>query len=229
MLMNAILTVTPTVTGGRMDLDGSIVEPHTLSVCAVLSDRPRQGGAVAFGGSISVATLYRYYDNWGSLLYVGITRAGIARGFDHAAGAPWWHLVAYAEFDEVSQNGAAFAEKLAIWTERPLFNIAKRMPTDRRQRMRAEVLKHDPLELIHHQRTMAILGWKYGDLCAAVRWGFIKTDYPRAMWLTRDQLLDFIGESDPGPADVNRIVGHGRDTLTARLNGLDPNRRRAVA
>lgn len=126
--------VTPGVTRSIIERDGSIVQPHTLTARAVLSDRPRVGGVTAFGGSISVQTLYRYYDFWGSLLYVGRTSAGKHRGSSHSRSSAWWRLVAFAEFCEVS-SGIEFAERLAIWQEQPLYNIQDRVTTAQRQDM----------------------------------------------------------------------------------------------
>jgi len=69
------------------------------------------------------ATLYRYFDAQGLLLYVGITTAGTTRSAQHASDAEWWPsarsatLEHFATLDEVLE-----AELVAIREELPLYN-----------------------------------------------------------------------------------------------------------
>jgi predicted GIY-YIG superfamily endonuclease len=118
-----------------MALDGSIVEPHTLSARAVLPDRPRQGGAVAFGGSISVpTTLYRFFDSAGRLLYIGVTSVGPSRWSEHEHHRKWWALVARVEAEHFPDRASALAaEKAAIKAEQPPWNIQHRLPRNPKQ------------------------------------------------------------------------------------------------
>lgn len=77
-------------------------------------------------------SLYRYFDKNDELLYVGITSRGLNRSHQHAASQPWWHLVVRSTVEHFSRVAfARMAEKRAIATERPLFNLAG---ADHRQR-----------------------------------------------------------------------------------------------
>jgi hypothetical protein len=106
--------------------DGSIVEQHTISVRAVLPDRPRRGGSLAFGGSISVTgcSLYRFYDAQDRLLYVGITSVGPQRWANHEAHKDWWVLVVRTTVEHFPDRvSAGKAEKAAILAEQPAQNV----------------------------------------------------------------------------------------------------------
>ncbi|MEA2678042.1 MAG: hypothetical protein QOJ81_2183 [Chloroflexota bacterium] len=70
-------------------------------------------------------TLYRYFDEAGQLLYVGITSAQAYRSLQHAGTARWWDLAAKATFEHFDTRAAASAaERQAIENERPLYNTA---------------------------------------------------------------------------------------------------------
>jgi hypothetical protein len=75
-------------------------------------------------------TLYRYFDNSGALLYVGITNYGDTRLRSHARSANWWRHVATATFTTYpTATELVQAERLAIRDEQPMFNIARHRPT----------------------------------------------------------------------------------------------------
>lgn len=68
-------------------------------------------------------TVYRFYDRAGTLLYVGITGAGRARGEQHSRNAEWWPFVARQEVEHVSNRVIAERrEKELIHQFRPPFN-----------------------------------------------------------------------------------------------------------
>lgn len=72
-----------------------------------------------------MATLYRFFDDEGVLLYVGITEAPLVRLDGHAAVQPWWHLVATASYEHFPTRAQARdAEVAAIQSEQPAFNVA---------------------------------------------------------------------------------------------------------
>lgn len=77
-----------------------------------------------FAATAEPTTLYRYYDEAGRLLYVGISNDALRRMGQHAA-KDWapqvrsWHPVHFATRAE-----AEAAERHAIRTERPVYNIA---------------------------------------------------------------------------------------------------------
>jgi len=69
--------------------------------------------------------LYRHYDSADWLLYIGISELPIARGVQHARDAEWVQWAVRIEavwFD--SREEAEAAERAAIISERPIFNIA---------------------------------------------------------------------------------------------------------
>lgn len=69
--------------------------------------------------------VYRFYDELGSLLYVGIAHDPRTREANHRR-KTWWPLVRGRHVEWMSDRHAAHvAEKAAIETETPRFNIAK--------------------------------------------------------------------------------------------------------
>jgi len=71
------------------------------------------------------ATLYRFFNEEGTLLYVGVTTMGLARWSEHARYKDWWPLVASTTTDHFTDQGEALAAELAaIRSEHPTYNIA---------------------------------------------------------------------------------------------------------
>ena len=69
-------------------------------------------------------TLYRHYDSAGQLLYVGIADDVRARFRVHMS-ATWWEDMARFTLEDFPTRASAVdAERKAIATERPLYNIA---------------------------------------------------------------------------------------------------------
>lgn len=67
--------------------------------------------------------VYRFFDEYGELLYVGCTGNLLARVQWHRAHQPWWSSVARLTVVEYGNQVAALAAELeAIQTELPLFN-----------------------------------------------------------------------------------------------------------
>lgn len=68
--------------------------------------------------------LYRYFDNDGSLLYIGISLSAVARAVQHRQNAHWWDKVHRCEVERFPTRAlAADAERKAIKAERPLHNV----------------------------------------------------------------------------------------------------------
>jgi hypothetical protein len=68
-------------------------------------------------------SLYRYFDDGGALIYVGITGRGIARNVEHDKTKDWWRFVAHQEVEHFATRRAALAaERAAIEAHRPPFN-----------------------------------------------------------------------------------------------------------
>lgn len=68
--------------------------------------------------------LYRFFDNQDQLLYVGISSNFFGRVGQHLDDKHWFHLCAYSTFEHFATRAEVLkAEKRAIKTEAPLFNI----------------------------------------------------------------------------------------------------------
>lgn len=70
--------------------------------------------------------LYRFYDDSGALLYVGISLHTAVRMMDHKRDKSWWPEVASitVEHHEISRYDATRLERRTIHTEGPRHNIA---------------------------------------------------------------------------------------------------------
>src|SRR5262245_53731705 len=72
--------------------------------------------------------LYRHFDINGRLLYVGISLTVLARTRAHRASS-WAKNIAFIAIEQyASREAAEAAERTAIETERPLYNIAGARP-----------------------------------------------------------------------------------------------------
>lgn len=70
--------------------------------------------------------VYRFRDNAGRLLYIGITNSPQRRFLQHANDKPWWHAVE-PELTVIdwyaTRNQALREEERAIKSERPMYNV----------------------------------------------------------------------------------------------------------
>ncbi len=72
-------------------------------------------------------SLYRFYDENGLLLYVGISLNAVSRLSYHRRDAPWYDQIRRIEIQPFkSVKGARYAESMAIHREHPIYNIARR-------------------------------------------------------------------------------------------------------
>lgn len=70
------------------------------------------------------ATLYRFFDEDGALLYIGISESPLVRLDAHASTQPWWGHVRSATFEHFGTRQEVLdAEVAAIRDERPAFNV----------------------------------------------------------------------------------------------------------
>src|SRR5690349_21062741 len=68
-------------------------------------------------------SVYRYYDEHGVLIYVGITKQGMGRNLQHNGRAEWWPYVVRQEVEHFDTRPLAAArEKELIRQFRPPFN-----------------------------------------------------------------------------------------------------------
>lgn len=81
---------------------------------------------------IAIATpteLYRYFDDAGVLLYVGISFSTLQRALQHRRDKSWWRYAKTIDIEHYDTRDAALeAERLAIVNERPLCNIVHNAP-----------------------------------------------------------------------------------------------------
>jgi hypothetical protein len=74
-----------------------------------------------------VTELYRHYDINGVLLYVGISISSITRAKQHKAASGWWGEIVRIDIERFpNRKMADDAETVAIQTENPKYNVAKR-------------------------------------------------------------------------------------------------------
>lgn len=91
--------------------------------------------------------LYRHFDAANVLLYVGIALSPASRTSQHRRNASWFSQVARIEIEWfISREGAELAEREAIRTENPIFNLVHKrtyieMRREQQQEKRAR-LKH---------------------------------------------------------------------------------------
>lgn len=79
-----------------------------------------------------MTSLYRQYDDEGRLLYVGISLSWPVRFKQHVSKSEWFEQVARIEIERFDTRPAALvAEKKAIKSEKPKFNIIHNKPTRR--------------------------------------------------------------------------------------------------
>ena len=74
--------------------------------------------------------LYRFYDAEGALLYIGITNNPPARFRQHRGAKSWWDAVANIKLETFdSRRALEVAERGAIKSEKPKYNIAMNRPS----------------------------------------------------------------------------------------------------
>jgi hypothetical protein len=72
-----------------------------------------------------ITALYRFWSTSGLLLYVGITKDPPKRLSQHKGDKPWWTEVATVTIENYgSREEASAAERAAIRSEEPLYNVA---------------------------------------------------------------------------------------------------------
>jgi hypothetical protein len=80
--------------------------------------------------SNGVHALYRFFDDAGELLYVGITMNPAARWKQHQGDKHWWTEVANITVEpHANRKMVLEAERLAIITEKPRYNIVHNTPS----------------------------------------------------------------------------------------------------
>lgn len=68
--------------------------------------------------------LYRFFNEGGQLLYVGITDNVLRRWMEHSREKPWWFDLSHVTVQwHETREDALVAERVAIKTEDPLYNV----------------------------------------------------------------------------------------------------------
>jgi hypothetical protein len=95
---------------------GRVMEPY--SVNPFVADRPV--------GEVAPTSVYRLFDDAGTLLYVGITAKGLKMQMEHAAAHHWYDDVSNIAVEHYpTRESARAVEKMAILAEHPLHNIER--------------------------------------------------------------------------------------------------------
>jgi hypothetical protein len=105
--------------------------PHNTNV-------PRGTPYISTCYDVLVPDLYRHFDAYGRLLYVGISISTLARLREHRRQSHWYERIARIEITKVATRELARkAELRAIRNEHPLWNIegtGRRPPKGRKKR-----------------------------------------------------------------------------------------------
>lgn len=102
------------------------------STCLVLDGEP--------------TTLYRMWGDNHRLLYVGITKRGYGRMYNHARMSEWWRQVITISLEHYpSREDAMAAEARAIHREKPIYNIQHQRITERQRRYFPEMVPVMPV------------------------------------------------------------------------------------
>lgn len=74
--------------------------------------------------SATPTSVYRYYDRFGILLYVGITSRSTSRNQEHNKSKIWWHYVAWQEVDHYPSREVAHRHEVELIEKfAPPFNV----------------------------------------------------------------------------------------------------------
>ena len=81
-------------------------------------------GVLGPAGAKKTHTLYRFFDDDGALLYIGVTNSPPNRFRAHRADKEWWGMVKTVKMEQFPSRSALMAgEAAAIKAERPRYNI----------------------------------------------------------------------------------------------------------
>lgn len=109
-----------------------------------IQEETKVEGGHSFRQKISVSyRLYRHFDKQQQLLYVGISLRSFQRLAEHREYSHWFEDIANVTFESFSnKDDALLAEKTAIQTEKPRFNLIHN--TTQRSKVRVEDVEERP-------------------------------------------------------------------------------------
>lgn len=103
--------------------------------------------------------LYRFYDETGKLLYVGISVNPGARFAQHRSDKPWWAQIVDIKVQPMPSRGAALAaEREAIKNERPSYNTIHNQRTEKADPSVAICRSLDAIDEFVVKRICKVLG-----------------------------------------------------------------------
>lgn len=151
-------------------------------------------------------SIYRYFDRYDVLLYVGITTRGTARQHEHNATKQWWPLVFRQEIEHFEDLATGLAvEKATIERFRPPFNT-QHNPSAARSRDAyirfAALVSSAPNFIDAYQTRKWIELWRLEDLLVSRI-----DDFPIAMRLKFDRARRVL--SDCGGGTLEDVVVRG--------------------
>jgi hypothetical protein len=89
--------------------------------------------------------LYRCFDSYGRLLYVGITHDFTKRRREHRARSAWWPQVArVSTVIYPLRNQALVAERIAVRTELPVYNVVYALASGAPHRVAVKSSRYQP-------------------------------------------------------------------------------------
>lgn len=161
--------------------------------------------------------LYRFFDQSGQLLYVGITLEIAWRWKSHSKSKPWWRSVSRATIEHFDSRAAALAaERDAIAAERPLWNIVHNGDASTTNR-ELPALRH-PGKWMSMARaaqllgtTRATLGGTLRTIATANQWwgeGNWREDRfePTRVELRTERVLQVVAEIRAAEAEADRLA-----------------------
>jgi len=87
-------------------------------------------------------SVYKYFGDGDSLLYVGITGRRRQRQFEHVSDSIWWHLVFRCEIEHFFDRAMALErERSLIRDLKPRFNVMLSVTRDTRRKAAQDAMK----------------------------------------------------------------------------------------
>jgi predicted GIY-YIG superfamily endonuclease len=143
---------------------------------------------------VEATTVYQFRDGRGILLYVGITKTGVARQLQHMATAEWYRYYKTQSVEQYdTREDAKARESWLIRNERPVFNRAENRGWVERRRGYFALFDTERLDDVR-------------DECDP--WVGCKDDEPPCDWLEAAQREDAHGCGDP-TCDLCHSYYHG--------------------
>lgn len=133
----------------------------------------------------SPCTVYKWYDTYHNILYVGITERGTKRAKEHADTKEWWYLAETCELEHYTSRKVALKrEAYLISSLQPPFNKQGKlkavsnnppMPQDNKLDMTVTLTQKDIINALHTHQL-----WFTDQNAALAKWYTLPTHVKRA-------------------------------------------------